>query len=95
MEIYQNFLNVGALVVKRKNILNKNETKNLKLLTNSKQKQTFENQAEISSPIDTNINTNEFWKFMQKYKQNKGNIHRFILERLEFKCNKKIKIGYF
>lgn len=36
MEIYQNFLNVGALVVKRKNILNKNETKNLKLLTNSK-----------------------------------------------------------
>ena len=32
---------------------------------------------------------------MQKYKQNKGNIHRFIPERLEFKCNKKIKIGYF
>ena len=32
---------------------------------------------------------------MQKYKQNKGIIHRFILERLELKCNKKIKIGYF
>lgn len=45
--------------------------------------QSFENHDETLNPVDININTNEFWSFMQKY-INKGYVHKFVLHGIDF-----------
>ena len=59
------------------------EVKELRIVTSDKKFTIFKTPDETLNPVNINVNTNEFWNFIQKHR-NKGYGHKFVFQGFGF-----------